>query len=417
MSSLSCSNSSHDFITEDKWLLKGEEIVNGQLIAAVLILMVLIGLPSNTLVIVAIVRKQLYHQPTFILLLNLALIDVLLCMLVLPVNIISGFAGEFFFGDNDHTRCQVCQVGVIFTTLTFLSLYSMSLISLDRFLFIRRPLKYEQMLTVKRTVIIVLGTWLLCIVISILPIFGFGHIDFAKRTALCTVNCAGNIRYLLVLSGLSLLPLTVLIVTNVWLIVIVQKHIRQIYTTHDSCLSSTEKEIKLRNLVRRIKERRNQKQLHLVRVFGAIFATNICTWLPILVVTISCSALNMESVPLPFVTFSYLALVSQSVLHPILEASLVRDIRIYILRILCYCCHEKFSRYTTRSSEEATTNQVQADTKKTLADGHSGLSDTTKVSNGSDIVSNITQDEKDDSSFCECECIFLKVCSAAVVPE
>jgi len=256
---------------------------------------------------VAIVRRKLYKQLTIVLLLHLTVIDLLLCVLVMPFNIIVGFAGEYFLGNSDYTRCQVCQTGTIFTVLSFLSLYSVSFISLDRFLFIVKPLKYSKIVTIRTTLALITATWVLCIITSIFPAAGIGKIEFADRTALCTLNCPknnGNMAYFVILSVVALPPLATLLITNSWLVCIIQKHIRKLYNTS---LSNDET---LKKLRKRLREEHNQKQLNLIRVFGTLFIANICTWLPILSISLSCLVVqeDMESIPLGYVTFSYLFL-------------------------------------------------------------------------------------------------------------
>ena len=54
-----------------------------------------LGLPLNVLVLVAIVKEHLYHQPTIILIINLAISDIIFLVTVIPVDITVGIAGEY----------------------------------------------------------------------------------------------------------------------------------------------------------------------------------------------------------------------------------------------------------------------------------------------------------------------------------
>ena len=82
------------------------------------------------------------------LILNLAVSNLLTCALIFPFTIITGIAGEFIYGASDHVRCQICQLGVVYLVLTFVSLNSLALISVDRFLYIKKPLHYNMMVTI-----------------------------------------------------------------------------------------------------------------------------------------------------------------------------------------------------------------------------------------------------------------------------
>ena len=95
-----------------------------------MLLFVLIGLPANAVIIVSTLRKS-RKDITRILLLNLAVSDFLVCLLVMPFTVVAGFAGGFIFGNSDYIRCQVCQTGVIFMILTILSVNILGLISVD----------------------------------------------------------------------------------------------------------------------------------------------------------------------------------------------------------------------------------------------------------------------------------------------
>ena len=54
-----------------------------------------VGIPSNILVIAAILKNKLLSQPTHLLLLNLAVSDLLVYVLVMPFNIVTALAGRF----------------------------------------------------------------------------------------------------------------------------------------------------------------------------------------------------------------------------------------------------------------------------------------------------------------------------------
>lgn len=143
-----------------------------------ILLFFLVGVPSNLVVIISILKKRLYRLPTHILLLNLAISDLLVCLFVMPFTIIAAFAGGYIFGSSDYIRCRVCEGSVVFTALTFFSVCILSLISVDRFIFIKFSLYYEKWVTRRKIFIIITILWLLSLFVSLLPLFGFGEIEF-----------------------------------------------------------------------------------------------------------------------------------------------------------------------------------------------------------------------------------------------
>lgn len=300
--------------------------------AIVLLIYLLLGIPSSLFIIIGIVWKKLYRQPTHVLLLSLALNDLLMCTTYIPINIVSAFAGEFIFGGTDVTRCHVCQTGVIFVIFVHFNIHVIGLLSLDRFLFIRFPLHYSRLVTMKTTIAAVLGTSVYCILISIPPLFKFGEIRFTHSISACTIYLLGstsltkNIYYEVFSIAMSLsVPGVILLVTNVWLLCIIQKQLKKIYKTNKSDkkkgMDSPHDVI--------INKTKNKKQLQLVKVFGGILMVNLVTWTPNVLNIGVLFALNKSifSIPNGFFVSNYLFFISQVFLHPLLQVYLIPDIR------------------------------------------------------------------------------------------
>ncbi len=208
--------------------------------AAFMVPFMLIGIPGNLVTIVSTLQRKLYKDTTRMLLLNLAISDLLVCLLVMPFTMVAGFAGGYVFGNSDHTRCQVCQTGVIFMILTVVSVNLLGLISVDRFIFIKFPLRYRKWVTFPRSLVIIALAWLFSILQGILPLFGFGEIKYAYAFAACVANLYGgsplipNIYYGVLLVALALVPITTIIVTNIWIACIARRQIMTVYRTRKS---------------------------------------------------------------------------------------------------------------------------------------------------------------------------------------
>ena len=147
-------NISKNSITTEYWdqaSINHDFKVASIVLATILLFFLIIGLPSNVILIINIIKDL--KLPTYILLLNLAIADVLVCAIFMPFPIVSGYAGGFIFGNSDKVRCQVCQLGIIYTGLSIASLNLLALISLDQFLYIKFPLRYHLYVTPKRTIV------------------------------------------------------------------------------------------------------------------------------------------------------------------------------------------------------------------------------------------------------------------------
>ncbi len=332
-------NVSRDNVSEPVWSLNPRvqtDTATRYTLTVILILLLVIGVPSNSMVILVAVKKQLYRtQPIIISLLNLAITDLLLCVLVIPLNTVTLIMGEFKFGQSDFTRCQVCQTGAIFITLVLGSLNNLAIMSVDRFIYLKAPLHYSKWVTNTRILIATILAWGLSIATVFPTLFGFSEMRFSTAVGICTVAFSGstpvakNSHYLIFLGVMIFLPITTLVVTNVWGVYIIQKHLRK-----KSRNLKRDKVTQRGSFHEQMKRQQRTLQGKLVKVYSAIFITNLITYLPMVVrILIGVVAEDEEFSQAVRISGSlaYMALLSQAVVHPIVQASLTRDVRRGIL--------------------------------------------------------------------------------------
>ena len=298
---------------------------NGYAISVIATLLFLLAVPWNLLVIAAIIKKKLYKQPIIMLMLNLTITNLLVALLVMPFNIIAGFKGEYAFGKTDQVRCQVCKyTGILTVILPWVSLHNLSLMAVDRFIYLKKPLKYNYIVTAKRILAALIAIWILCIILGIFPLFGFGEIRFSYPMVTCfphirgSTHIAPNYCYLMLLGFESAIPIITLIVLYMWVFCLVRSNL-SMRIRRSLSLASRQKTKEQVIIAKKY----SKAQIRLVWVFGAVIAGNIFTWIPALVVTIVTT--SMETPTLTY-TISYLLYLSQTVIHPILEACLIKDI-------------------------------------------------------------------------------------------
>ena len=293
----------------------------------VLTIFLVLGAPWNIFVIMGTLYKRLYKQPTHILLLSLAFSNLLLCLLVMPFGIVAGFAREFVFGNSDYIRCQFCQLsGVLRIFFAESSFHTLVLISLDRFIYIKMAIKYYKIVTIKRVCLAIGSVWLLCLLLATPPLYQFGEIEYVFSCSIAPhgeTQLTKNINYGILLGVESILPVSLLVVTNVWVAVIAFKHLSKLRTAKlgksQDLTSSFKTDVPSEN-------DRNiaKKQRKLVYLFGATVLAYFIIYIPmivILLVTISGSNLH-DSV----YAITYLCIFLYPILHPIIETSLQRDL-------------------------------------------------------------------------------------------
>ena len=87
---------------------------------------------------------------------------------------------------------------------------------------------------------------------------------------------------------------------------------------------------------RTLRKKGQEKQLHLCRVFGTLLFFNIIVWLPIIVV----SLILFAGMPVTrtSIVFAQTFFLSQSTVHPIIETTLIKEVRVPFKSLLLCCC-------------------------------------------------------------------------------
>lgn len=341
------SNLSRNLVTPEYWdsYSINDDFKNSSIaIAVIVLLFFLIGLPSNVVIIVSIIQQKLYKEPTHILLLNLAISDFLVCLLIMPMVIVAGFAGGYIFGDSDYVRCQVCQSGLIIIALTLISMYNIGFLSVDRFIFFKFPLRYSRYITVPRVIVMVTSAWILSVSAALIPLSGFGEIKYSYTTSACIISFLGraeNIYYIVFALVLNLIPVVVTVITNVWIACLARKEIGNIYRIRKSSSNDQQLKIQKINMQKALQRKRNKKQLVLIRVFGAILIACFVVWMPLVIFFVVWQLVDDNNIPLGIYVLVYLCLILHSVLHPLMEGCFIPEIKRTFKNVLGITCCEK----------------------------------------------------------------------------
>ena len=334
-------NVSGDSLTSVAWIVSvtddNQSEWNGYSSASFAFILFLLGAPCNLYVILATVfKKLLRNSPIIILMFNLAFTNLLICVLVLPFAIISGFAQEFKFGSTDVVRCGVCSLGFTSVALPYSALLTMTLMSVERFLYLRKPLQYHKIVTVKRTLIAIFVAWLISILVSLPPFFGVGSITFSYVVVSCVPLVVGsshllpNFYYAVLVASVGFIFLMVIITMYIWIIVIArkyvlrrEKHLLRFSTDNVSSGDSSE--------ACKVREHK-AKQLQMIRLFLLIISANIITWIPLLVAAILGAAVGPFRIPAVVYSMAWYSFIVGIVIHPILQSTLIYELRVLFMK-------------------------------------------------------------------------------------
>ena len=327
--------------TNELWLV--QDRTSGQVTAAFLLLIAVLALPWNLLIVGVILKEKLFKQPTILLLLNLVLADLIIILLVMPFQIATGIQGEFTGGWSDSARCDACYAGIITAIFPLITLLTVAVMSFDRFMFIYKPLRYDQIMSSGKVAIVLLIMWVIATVIAVLPLAGFGNIIFFPPFLACMFHIAVADDSLYPVLILAVIGISIFVITffNVWVIWIVQKNIRIVYQAKKS--KGDQPSTGDSDFYKNMKKKRNEKQLHLLKVFGGLFLSNLITWLPLTSVAVYVMITEEHNkVPIELYSAVHVLFLTQVLLHPIVETAFVWEVKHPIKKLItCYCLRNK----------------------------------------------------------------------------
>ena len=148
-------------------------VVNPKILITSIVLSTFISITAtigNLLVLVTIWRSPNLHSTSNTLLFGLALSDLCVGVASEPLHI--GFQAELYNNSGKITTCTLMKVrNLISVFLTLVTLLTVTAMSVDRYLAIYLHLRYEQVVTVKRTKRVILCLWLISSLPSVIMDF------------------------------------------------------------------------------------------------------------------------------------------------------------------------------------------------------------------------------------------------------
>lgn len=137
-------------------------------VGIVLTVFILVAIVGNILVILSVVCNKHLQTVTNFFIVNLAIADLLLSIIVLPFSASLEVLGCWVFG---RVFCNIwAAVDVLCCTASILSL---CIISIDRYIGVKHCLKYPSIMTERKAGIILVLVWVSSTVISVGPLLGW----------------------------------------------------------------------------------------------------------------------------------------------------------------------------------------------------------------------------------------------------
>lgn len=338
----SCRNfsflSSSNLTNVSHWQILGNLQVGATVVGVLILLFFIIATIWNLFIVITFfVKHSLLKEPANIFLLNVALTDLLICLTTMVFSFVTAFGQEFVFGSSDVTRCTVCNMsGFFIVFLIFVTLHLLMALSIDRFILLSRPLRYKRLMNRWRATLICIIVYVICFILAVLPLAGFGEYEFNARFAACVPRFTptANFFYVVILAVESLIPIVVLAITNVWTYRLVSKFLKRnfkrksTYRRKEQMVGSKGREDE--------GEKHQKQQKQLVKVFGALFIANIISYTPTIVTIFLFLALILNGreniIPSEVYIIGFVSFLTNSVFHPIIESFFVKELRYQVNR-------------------------------------------------------------------------------------
>lgn len=157
-------------------------------ISAAFLCLVNIGMiVGNFLVLITVWCTSKLHEPNYFFLCSLSVADLLVGLIYCPLLIASIIKQSWVFGD------LVCKAHAVTICISLnASLMSLCAISVDRYYFITKPLRYTEIVTSRKTVLAIAFVWFHSIFWAVSPLFGWGEYIVEESTATCKPNWNGE---------------------------------------------------------------------------------------------------------------------------------------------------------------------------------------------------------------------------------
>ena len=192
--------------------------------ASLLVIMLLTLFGNSTICAVIFRHKRMWTEMNLFLL-NLALADIASCM-SMGFSLVTAFKREWCYGED-----SVCAFNaVLTTTLLCNAIFTHTMISIDRYLALVKPLK--KIMTKKKAGLMIGSGWVLALAIGLAPLFGWGTISYNGSTMQCGPSfpkTAVEKLYILILALVGFIfPLAVMSCVYTRIYVVVRQHTRRI---------------------------------------------------------------------------------------------------------------------------------------------------------------------------------------------
>lgn len=201
-----------------------EAVTQASIIFAMAVLIII----TNVIIISAFVHARGRGEVMNCYIVSLSVADLLCGLLVVPLSVYPALVEQWVYGD------LVCRlVGYVQVTLWAVTVYTFMWISVDRYLAVRKPLRYETVQTKTRCQCWMAFTWISAAMMCCPPLLGFNQPLFDHDALVCMLDWQDMAAYVTTLAILVLGPSVITIVYAYVYIFGMMRKLRQGAPIHD----------------------------------------------------------------------------------------------------------------------------------------------------------------------------------------
>ncbi|XP_013782321.1 probable G-protein coupled receptor 52 [Limulus polyphemus] len=207
------------------------QITADRIVEAVVILMICLTIiGTNVLAIATILTSPVQKEAMDYYILSVATADLMCGVVIVPLSVYPAVSRHWMYG---HLLCRIS--GYLELTLWSVSVYTFMWVAVDRYLAIRKPLRYDTIQTPTRCQCWMVFTWVTSMFLCCPPLLGLSKGVYYEDGFVCMLDLGGMLPYSATLLVLILAPAVITIVYSFFYIFSTMHKMRQ-------CMTKEEKE-------------------------------------------------------------------------------------------------------------------------------------------------------------------------------